>query len=233
MTSELNTNRSNGISSGNAAIIAGIALLIMSIVAPIANFSILQKLFVPGDAAKTFSNIVASEGSFRLAIGLFLVVAILDIIVAWALYVFLKPVNNSLSLLTAWFRIIYATMLGSVLIYLVNVLLLINDPGYLSALSTTQIHAQVMSLIGTFSHGWEFGLIIFGVHLLLLGYLMFKAGYMRKILGILIILASLGYMIDGLGRLLSTQYNISISMFTFIGEVVLIFWLLIKGRKIQ
>lgn len=56
---------------------------------------------------------------------------------------------------------------------------------------------------------------------------------MRKILGILIILAALGYLIDGFGKLLSADYTISISIFTFIGEVILIFWLLIKGRKIE
>jgi hypothetical protein len=56
---------------------------------------------------------------------------------------------------------------------------------------------------------------------------------MRKILKTLIILAALGYLIDGFGKLLLTDYSISISMFTFIGEVILIFWLLIKGRKIE
>jgi len=90
-----------------------------------------------------------------------------------------------------------------------------------------------MLSLDTFTLGWEFGPIIFGFHLLLLGYLVFRAGYMQKFLGILIILASLGYLIDGMGKLLSSNYNINISAFTFIGEVILIFWLLIKGRKIQ
>lgn len=52
--------------------------------------------------------------------------AVLDIIVAWALYVFLKPINKSLSMLTAWLRIVYATILGSVLIHLINVLQIVN-----------------------------------------------------------------------------------------------------------
>ena len=120
-----------------------------------------------------------------------------------------------------------------VLINLINVLQLLNGADYLSVFSTNQLQTQVMLSLNIFNHGWEFGLIIFGFHLLLLGYLIFKAGYMRKILGILILLAASGYLIDGFGKLLSIDYNISISMYTFIGEVVLIFWLLITGRKIK
>ena len=121
----------------------------------------------------------------------------------------------------------------NLLINLINVLQLINGADYLTGFSIAQIQAQVMLSLNIFTHGWEFGLIIFGFHLLLLGYLILKAGYMRRILGILIILAAFGYLIDGFGKLLSADYSISISIFTFFGEVILIFWLLIKGRKVQ
>ncbi len=221
------------ISLKNSAIIAGIGLLIIAIIAPIANFAIIQRLIDPNDVAKTVSNITESNGIFRLGISLFMIVALLDILVAWALYIFLKPVNKSLSLLTAWLRIVYATILVVVLINLLNVLQLLNGADYLSVFSTNQLQTQVMLSLNIFTHGFGFGLIIFGFHLLLLGYMIYKAGYMRKILGILIILAALGYLIDGFGNLLSIDYNITISMYTFIGEVILIFWLLIIGRKIK
>lgn len=233
MNSNNTYNRITNISLSNSAIIAGNGLIFMAILAPIANYSIIQGLIVSEDAVKTVNNIIASEGLFRLAICFLLMNAVLDIIVAWALYIFLKPINQSLSMLTAWFRIVYATMLGVVLIYLVNVLQLVTGAGYLAAFETKQVQALVMLSLQSFTLGWEFGLIIFGFHLLLLGYLMLKAGYMHGILGVLLILASLGYLIDGLGNLLSPNYNITISVFTFIGEIILIFWLLIKGRKIK
>ncbi|MEJ2628273.1 MAG: DUF4386 domain-containing protein, partial [bacterium] len=159
--------------------------------------------------------------------------AILDIIVAWALFIFLKPVNKSLSLLTAWFRVVYAALLVAALFYLVNVLQLLKGAEYLSSFNASQLQTQVMLSVKSFTNTWEFGLIIFGFHLVLLGYLMFKAGYMRKILGILLLVASLGYLIDGFGKILSSDYNINIAVFTFMGEVVLIFWLLIRGRKVK
>jgi hypothetical protein len=226
-------NQNAEISIRNSAIIAGIGLLLMAIIAPIANFAIIQKLIDYSDATTTVENIVASNGLFRIGISLFLIVALLDIIVAWALYVFLKPINRQLSLLAAWLRIVYATILIAVLVNLLNVLALLSGADYLSGFTTAQLNTQVMIFLNMFTRGWEFSLIVFGFHLLLLGYLILKAGYMRKILGSLVILAALGYLIDGFGRLLLTDYSISIGMFTFIGEVIFIFWLLISGRKIE
>ncbi len=226
-------NQIAGISLKKSATIAGIALLIMAIIAPIANFVIIQGLIDPNDAANTVNNLSSSYGIFHLGIFLFLIVALLDILVAWALYLFLIPVNKPISLLTAWLRVVYATVLIIMLIGLIRVLVILNYDAYLPGPSTENINMQVMFSLNTFNQGWEFSLIVFGFHLLLLGYLLYKAGYMRKILGLLIILAALGYLIDGLGKLLLPDYNLTISMFTFIGEVILIFWLLIKGRKLE
>ena len=221
---------SSGISSGKAAVIAAIGLLIMAIAAPIANFVILNDLVVPDNAAKTFDNITASEGAFRIAICLFFLVAVLDVIVAWALFIFLKPVSQTLSTLAAWFRIIYATILLAALFYLLQVLLLLNRAD-ISSFETDQLHMNVLFSVNSFSLAWESGLIIFGFHLFLIGYLMVRAGYMKKILGILLIIASLGYLTDGFGEFLSAGYDLNIAVYTFFGEVVLIFWLLISGRK--
>jgi len=233
MNSNNTLSNDKDITIGTSAIIAGIGLLVMAIIAPIANFSILHRLVVPDDAGKTFANITAAEGQFRLGIFLFMLTAILDIIVAWALYVFLRHINRSLSLLAGWFRIVYAAILGVSSFYLINVLQLVSGSGYMSVFETNQLHAQVMLSVNNFTQGWNFAMTIFGVHLLLIGYLLFRAGYLKKILGILVFIVGLGYMADSVGKLLFPAYTFSISMFTFIGEVVLIFWLLIKGRKIQ
>lgn len=222
-----------GVSLKNSAITAGIGLLIMAVIAPIANFVIIQGLIEPGNVANTVSNITSSMGLFRLGIGLFMIVALLDIMVAWALYVYLSPINKHISLLAAWLRLVYAAILVVALFYLANVLQLINGTEYLAGFSTSRLNAEVMLSLNNFTHGWELGLIIFGFHLLLLGYLVFKAGYMRNVLGILLLLAALGYIMDGFGKLFFHNYTVSISMFTFIGELILIFWLLIKGGKVE
>lgn len=231
MNSEIDTSRFNDISLRTAAIVAGLGLLIMTILAIIANFSVLENLIVPGDATTSAANIMASSELFRVGICSLLIVAILDVIVAWALYIFLKPVNKSLSLLAAWFRVAYAAIFAIALNNLSIVLQLLSGADYLKVFETNQLYAQVMLSLNAFTSGWDFGLAFFGLHLLILGYLAFKSGYIPKLLGILLIIAGLGYLIDSLGKLLMPNYNVSIAMFTFIGEALLFLWLLWRGFK--
>ncbi|MCF7807046.1 MAG: DUF4386 domain-containing protein [Candidatus Marinimicrobia bacterium] len=210
------------ISLRSAALITGFSLLLMAILAPIANFAILESLIIPGDALTTVSNIEGAQGQFRMAIFLFLLVAILDIIVAWALFVLLKPVNREWSLLAAWFRLIYSGVL---------VISLGNHMNVLSLLGDDSAMGQIMLFLAAFNNEWALGLIIFGFHLLLVGYLAFRSGYINRWLGILVFIAGLGYVIDGLGAVLFANYDLNLAMFTFVGEVLLIFWCLWKGFK--
>ncbi len=227
------TIRIADISLRQAAIVAGVGLLIMAILAPFAEFFVRQSLIVPGDATKTANNIMADELLFRIAICSYIIVAILDVVVAWALYVFLKPVNKSLSLLAAWFRVVYAAIFAIILLNFVIALQLLSGADYLTVFETDQLHAQMMLFLNAFSYGWDIGLVIFGLHLFVLGYLVLKSGYIPKILGILLVIASFGYLIDSFGKLLSPNYNATIAMFTFIGEVLLILWLFFKGVKVS
>lgn len=77
------------------------------------------------------------------------------------------------------------------------------------------------------------GLVLFGGHLLLLGYLAYQSGFVPKLLAILIAIAGAGYVIDSFGSLLSGSYTVELSTFTFIGEALLIIWLLVKGRRLS
>lgn len=223
------TNRITAMSRRKAAIVAGLGLLIMTILAIFVASPI-----VPGDTETTVNNIVANELLFRIAICSFIIVAILDVVVAWALYVFLKPVNKDLSLLMAWFRLVYATILGIALASLFVVLPILSDANYMSVFETDQLRALVTLFLNAFSYGWDIGLVFFGLHLFLLGYLVFKLdypGYIPRILGVLLVIASLGYLIDSFGRFLSPSYDLSIILFTFIGELLLMLWLLWRGAK--
>ena len=226
------TNRNADISLRKAAIVAGFGLLIMSILAAFANFYVLPSLIVPGDAATTANNIMANELLFRIGICSFIIVIVLDVVVAWALYVLLKPVNKSLSLLAAWFRLVYATIFGIALANLFSVLRLLSDADYLTVFEIDHLYAQVMLSLNAFSDGWQIGYVFFGLHLFVLGYLVFKSGYIPKILGVLLIIAGLGYLIDSYAIFLLPNYEATIGYVTFVGEVLFMLWLLFKGAKI-
>jgi len=232
MNSNKMTARFADISLRKAAIVAGFGLLIMFIPGIFAHFYVLPSLIVPGDAATTANNIMANELLFRMSICSWLIVIILDLVVAWALYVLLKPVNKSLSLLAAWFRLMHVAIFGSAFVNLFSVLQLLSGADYLTVFETDQLHAQVMLFLNAFDYGLLIGLVFFGFHLFVLGYLVFKSGYIPRILGVLLIIASFGYLIDSFGKFLLPNFDATIALFTFIGELIFPFWLLLKGGKI-
>lgn len=79
-----------------------------------------------GDAATTANNIMANELLFRSGIDSFMIVVILDVAVAWALYILLQPVNRNLAMLAAWFRLVYAAIFGIALHNFLSVLQLLS-----------------------------------------------------------------------------------------------------------
>lgn len=214
------TSRFTGISLRTAAIIAGAGLLLMAILSPIAYLNTFQSLVKFDDPALTAQNIQNSMGAFRNAIVFLFVVALLDVIVAWALYIILIPADKKLSAITAWLRVIYGVIFAFAIFQLSLAL---------NVISTDNI--QAMSYLKAFQSIWDKALILFGFHLLLLGYLAFRSGYVPKWLAVFLVLAALGYIIDGFGKWFSPAYNVSVAQFTFIGEVLLIFWLFWKGVK--
>jgi small-conductance mechanosensitive channel len=127
------TNRHAEISPRQAARIAGYGYLAIFVLAIFANFFVRERLIEPGDAAATASNIMGSEALFRLGLVSFLAVFVLDLVIAWALYVLFRHVSRDVSLLTAWFRLVYTTLLGVALIFLFLVLQLVSGAGYLTA----------------------------------------------------------------------------------------------------
>jgi len=224
------------ISPRKAAKIAGFALLIMLIPAIFANFFVFPSLIVPGDAATTANNIMANEGLFRAGIGSWLIVITLDVVTAWALYVLLKQANKSLSLLAAWFRLMHAAIFGITLLNLVFVSVLLSGADYLTVFETGQLHALVSLFLNGYNYGFNIGIFFFSFHLGILGYLVYKSGYIPRILGVLLIVSSFGYLIINAGEILLPNYpeiiTLVISVPAFIGEFSLMLWLLFKGAKI-
>jgi len=223
-----------GLTQRQAAWTAGWSMLLMAVIAPIAHFGILAGIFRDGDAAGTLGRLTESAAAFRWALLIFLAVLLLDIVIAWALYYLLRPVHEALSLLAGWLRLAYSVLLGVGIFYLLDILNILNGgqtgvgDGVAAAAGSGE---RILESFGQFSGSWRFSLIIFGLHLLVLGWLLLKAGYMRRVLGPLLILAGAGYILDGVGPILSASYSIEAAGFTFIGELLLIGWLLWAGRR--
>ncbi|MBW5446124.1 DUF4386 family protein [Cohnella sp. CFH 77786] len=223
------------------ALTAGISLLIMALAAFFSYGFAHGNLVVQGDGHATFDNIRSSGVLFKAEILGWLIILICDIVVAWALYLFLKPIHPSLSLLGAWLRLIYAVILAMALLNLIMVSLLSDGKAFVAPVfAISQIQAQAMLFLETFESAWSMGLIFFGGHLLIVGYLAIKSNGIPKVIGILLLMAAIGYMAIHLCKTLLPEYSGLIRILEAVfmapmiaGELGFGLWLLFRGKKVS
>ncbi|MFC4224767.1 DUF4386 domain-containing protein [Lysinibacter cavernae] len=202
-------------------LIAGLALLLMAVLAAFGNLIAIDPLIVPDEAAATAENFLASNGLLWAGIGALTVVAALDVIVAITLLPLLSLVNRRLAVIATVLRILYAAL------FLVAIAQLV-----VAALNT-QTPQATLAVTELFTMIWQAALVLFGVHLLLVGYLAVRSPMLWTILGVLLVVAGLGYVIDGVGNVAIAGYSGNIAQFAFVGEVVLIVWLLARGTRLS
>lgn len=224
----------DGATARRYARVAGLLYLVIIVGAGFAEGYVRSGVLVPGDAAATAANLRAAEGLFRLGLAADLVAFLSDAAVAVLLYVLLRPVSRTVSLLAAGFRLVAHPAIGG--INLLNHLapaLLLGDAGYRAALGPGAIEALALFFLEAHGYGYLIAGAFFGVSLLLLGWLVFRAGYLPAALGVLLALAGAGYLVESFGVVL---YPAGEAFFTWIvtvpavlGEVGLALWLLVKG----
>ena len=190
-------------------------------------------MIVPGDAAATVKNIAASESLFRLSLVSDLIRQVLLMLLPLVLYKLLKPVNKSIASLMVIFALV------SVPISMLNelnhfaVLLLSSGADYLKAFETDQLQALVMFFLELRKYG-TFIPQFFSLWVLFLGYLVFKSGFLPRILGILLMLGGLCYTVLAVLFFLFPNLDLMIfGLFAFIGEMLFYLWLLIKGVNVE
>jgi Domain of unknown function (DUF4386) len=213
-----------------ASLIAGVGILLIAGLAGFGNFVAVQGLVTQGDAAKTAQDVLGSQSLFRLGIASLLLVVALDVVVAWALYRVFSPVNRSISMLAALFRLVYAGVFLVAISHLISALRLLDNDSYLSVFTPAQVHAEALSGIHAYTDVWAAGLVLFGFHLLIVGYLAYRSGYVPRFFGLLVAVAGLGYVIDSFGTVLYHGAWTEISSVTFVGEFLLALWLVVWGR---
>jgi hypothetical protein len=227
---EMNTNKKN-------ARIAGALYLIYMVISIFADVLGRSKLIVLGDAATTARNIVASASQFRIGFVVDLVGAVLFLLTAWALYVLLKPVNKNLALLFLLLNLGGVAVWCFSDLFLIASQLLLSGADYLKVFQADQLQALAMLSLYIHKNGFSgIAQIFFSAWLFPLGYLVFKSGYLPRILGIVLIVECFGWLMFPIqffffpGNEVLTTLSSAIG---FIGEFSLMLWLLIMGAKDQ
>jgi hypothetical protein len=222
----------------NTARLAGFLILLIAVLAPFSILYLPSTLIVPGDAAATASNILASDGLFRLGIVVDSGVVLLEIVVIAILYVLLRPVNRTLALAAAFARLAMTIVMAVNVFNSLGVLLLLSDAEYLTVFEPDQLHALVLLVLNLHEGGVYVWQVFFGLHWVAVGYLVFKSGYFPRILGIMLMVTCLGYLMDSFGILFPSSGVLSmvssaVLAVGVIGELSFTLWLLIKGVNVE
>lgn len=218
-----------------AKIAAGLYLLI-TVLAIYTHFYVPGELIVAGDATLTAKNIASNQGLFRGGIFSELLILLSEIVLTIILYVIFKPVSKTLSLIAAVSRLAMTTIHGFNVLNNIFVLILLSGVGYLSVFEPDELNALVMFFLDGYTYGFGLGIVFLGLHAILLGYLIYVSGYFPKVLGVLFMLASLGYFIDSFSLLLLPNYvpgQAFIAIPIALAEIAFPVWLLFKGIDLE
>lgn len=191
------------------------------------------KLITGGNSAAIAENTIHSEWLFRISIVSDLMMVVSWIMLAYVFYTLFENVNKNQGLLMVSFVLVGSAIICVNTLNKLAALLMLNGVDYLPAFKSGEIQYQAMLFLGLFKGGNYIAHIFFGLWLLPLGYLVCKSKFMPRILGILLVIAGFGYLIDFFTYFLLPNFEIRITQFTFWGEVLLLIWLLIKGIKVQ
>ena len=217
--------------------IAGICYLAIIFLGMFGELYVRGALVVSGDAAATSAAISASPMLWRAGIVGDLLMQVLDVPVIVIFYYLLRPVSRSLALFATLLNLVQTAVLVMNKLNLMVPLFLLERSSYLAAFSPEQLHAISSLAIKAHAYGFAIGLIFFGFACLATGYLIFKSGYLPKILGLLLAMAGLSYLINSFALLLAPSLADAISpailIPAFVGELLLTLWLILKGVNIE
>lgn len=216
--------------------IAGFLYLMVILFGAFAEVGVRFSLIVPEDAAATAIKIMASESLFRISFISDLIMMTCYLLLAFSLYVVFKPVNQNLALLFVLFTLASVAIMSINMLNQFAALLLLSGTSYLKVFSTDQLQALALLFLNFHKYGYFIAQIFFGLWLLPLGYVGFKSGYLPRILGILVMIACFGHLIQFFQIFLFPDYQAitypGLAVAT-IAEFSLCLWLLIKGVNVQ
>ena len=213
---------------------AGLLYVLSSILGFFALLYVPSKLIVHGNATATANNIANSETLFRLGIATDLICQALFIFVALALYDLLKGVNqrHALSMLILILAAIPIAFLNEV--NAIAALVLVRGADFLSLFDKPQRDALAMLFLNLHGYGFDIAGIFWGLWLFPLGLLVYRSGFLPRILGVLLMIACFAYLANSFTSLVLPRYEAIVSRWMNplqLAEVLFMLWLLIMGAK--
>jgi len=209
---------------------AAVVFLVSFLVGGYGEFYAPSQLVVPGNAAATAHNVVASDLLLRLGFLGYLGEAITDVALTFLLYVLLRPVHANLALLAVFFRLMAtATFAFAELFYFAPTLILGGDT-YLDTFSADQLNSLALLSLNVYGTAGYLFIVNYGIASVILGTLMFRSGYLPRGLGVLWVLGGLGFVIQNVVVVLAPAHASPFFLVaTPLASLALGLWLLAQG----
>lgn len=213
--------------------IAGVLYLIIIVCGIAGELFIRGSLIVRGDAAATAASILASPGLFRVGFLADSLMFLCDAGLAVLLFVLLRPVNFTLALLALCLRLTQTAVIAANLLNYHAALLVLGGPAPADpAQSQSQSQSLALLYLDLHAHGYDLGLLLFGIHCLVLGQLIRRSGFLPRTLGFLMWGGGCAYLVGSYTRFLLPQYLDAVQpvyALALVAELALCLWLLIRG----
>lgn len=216
----------------NLSRITGITYLLMIPFGILGILYVPNAILVPGDMATTITNILANTSLFHLSIFSSLVVQLIQIVLVLLLFKLLRPASKVAAILMVAFILpaVSIAMLNEVSLLAISSL--VSGAAYTASFTAEQLQGLVGLLFDTHQAGVFIAQIFWGIWLFPMGYLVYRSGYIPRIIGILLMIGCFGYLADSLFYVLNIDIGFTVSEYTFLGEVLLPLWLLFRANDV-
>lgn len=216
----------------HSARVAGVLYLLLGVTSAL-EMSIPSVFVVPGDASATVGKIVSSPMLYRLYVVSGLASQILFVFLVLSLYQLLEAVNKRQALLMVALVLVQVPMAFANTLCGLAPLVLLNGADYWSAFDKQQLDAITMGVLSVQSYGTSAIMALWGLWLFPFGTLVFRSGFIPRILGVFLVIGCFGWLGISATSLLFPAYAHVANQFTVlaIGEILIILWLLIVGAR--
>jgi hypothetical protein len=193
------------------------------------------EMYVPsvmltGDAATTADQLRLNADLFRLGFAAYLVEAFSDIVLAWLFYVLLKPVHRDLALLAALFGLVSMSLFAVTKMFYFAAPMFLKANGYPTAFSPDQIDSLASQFLALYAGLSGISLLFYGTAWIVRGYLTCRSLYFPRFLGVLMVVAGLGFVAKNITMVLAPAFSWAVLLAPmFLNAVALTIWMLTKG----
>ena len=205
-------------------------LLILTIVGGWFGEMYVPSVIMTGDAAATAAQLRHNEGLFRLGFAAYLVEAFSDVVLAWLFYVLLRPVHRELALLSAFFGLVSMSLFAVTQMFHFSAPMFLAGSRYLMVFSPDQLEAFASLFLSLYARLSGLFMLFYGAGWIIRGYLSFRSGYLPRFLGVIMVVAGVGFVAKNITKVLTPASSSDMLLAPmFLNAVVLAIWMLARG----